>query len=295
MPESRELIRTLMTEAEQVAAQLGIRLRRTVEERMAGAEQVGEHRTSMLQDLEKGDRLEIDALVTAVLEMGRLSGAPTPSIQVIEACLRLLERTRRSDVHGADSVSLDGEALQSLAGPRTDSITSLASEANRVPVQSRDPIRPTGPADQVRIRPMEPGDVPASMAILGAWDMAPTPERKDAERSGILVENAFVAEYQGRIVGTAGWFPLSESVAETASLAVERGCRGLGVGRLLQDARLEAMRAKGFRKVRTETDRPETIRWYKDKFGYREVGKNPKKHPFSLPDVDEWTVLELDL
>jgi hypothetical protein len=47
--------------------------------------------------------------------------------------------------------------------------------------------------------------------------------------------------------------------------------------------------------VRTETDRPATVRWYVRRFGYRVVGTNPKKHAFSLPDVAVWTVLELDL
>jgi catechol 2,3-dioxygenase-like lactoylglutathione lyase family enzyme len=55
------------------------------------------------------------------------------------------------------------------------------------------------------------------------------------------------------------------------------------------------MYRRGIRKVRTETDRVETIDWYKAKFGYREIGKNPKKHDFSLTDINEWTVLELDL
>ena len=55
------------------------------------------------------------------------------------------------------------------------------------------------------------------------------------------------------------------------------------------------MRARGVKRVRTETDRPETIRWYVERFGYRIVGSNPKKHDFSLPEVDTWTVLELEL
>lgn len=149
--------------------------------------------------------------------------------------------------------------------------------------------------DRVVIRPMEPADVDAAMGILDRWNMAPTPERDDAERSGIIVENAFVAELDGRIVGTAGWFALDAETAETASLAVDPACRGLGIGARLQEERLASMRRRGFRKVRTETDRPATIRWYIEKFGYRRVGTNPKKHDFSLPDVDEWTVLELEL
>lgn len=125
--------------------------------------------------------------------------------------------------------------------------------------------------------------------------MAPDSDRENAERSEIVVENAFVAVVDGEIVGTAGWFALSDDVAETASLAVDPAYRGLGIGYRLQSARLDAMRERGFERVRTETDRPATIRWYIEKFGYRKIGTNPKKHAFSLPDVDEWTVLELDL
>ncbi len=55
------------------------------------------------------------------------------------------------------------------------------------------------------------------------------------------------------------------------------------------------MRRRGVRRVRTETDRPATVRWYVRRFGYRIVGTNPKKHVFSRPDVDHWTVLNLDL
>lgn len=56
---------------------------------------------------------------------------------------------------------------------------------------------------EVVIRPMRPEDVPAAMAILAGWNMAPDPDRADAGRSGIVVENSFVAEAGGHIVGTA--------------------------------------------------------------------------------------------
>lgn len=148
---------------------------------------------------------------------------------------------------------------------------------------------------EVEIRPMRPDDVPAAMRILEEWNMAPDSDRENAERSEIFVENAFVAVADGEVVGTAGWFALSDDVAETASLAVDPAYRGLGIGYRLQAARLDAMRERGFERVRTETDRPATIRWYVEKFGYRKIGTNPKKHAFSLPDVDEWTVLELVL
>lgn len=154
-------------------------------------------------------------------------------------------------------------------------------------------MRPS--TDAIQIRPMRPADVSAALEVLGAWDMAPTPDRADAERSGIIVENAFVAEHDGRVIGTAGWFAISDTIAETASLAVDPDYQGLGIGYRLQQARLSSMRERGFRTVRTETDRPATIKWYIEKFDYRITGSNPKKHTFSLPDVDEWTVLEMDL
>ena len=130
---------------------------------------------------------------------------------------------------------------------------------------------------------------------LKKWNMAPRVGDADAERSGIEVPHSFVAEIAGRIVGTCSYLLLAAGVAETASLAVDPTFKGKGVGFRLQQARLDEMRARGIRKVRTETDRPETISWYVERFGYRIVGINPKKHDFSLSDVDTWTVLELDL
>ncbi|CAG0932775.1 MAG: hypothetical protein EFKGCFLK_01152 [Rhodocyclaceae bacterium] len=150
----------------------------------------------------------------------------------------------------------------------------------------------------VRIRKMRDEDLPACAAILETWNMAPRPPSGDVpepERTGIEVANGFVAESEGRIVGTCSYIVRSADLAETASLAVDPACKGGGVGHLLQQARLDEMRARGIKTVRTETDRPETIRWYVGRFGYRIVGTNPKKHAFSLTDVDYWTVLELDL
>ena len=70
---------------------------------------------------------------------------------------------------------------------------------------------------------------------------------------------------------------------------------GSGIGAALQDARLEAMAALGVHTVTTNADRPETIRWYKSRYGYREVGKLLKIHCFGHAEIDEWTTLELDL
>ena len=89
-PESRELAASMMREAQQVAGKLGISFRLTIEQRIAGAETVGEHKTSMLQDLEAGKPLEIEALVGVVLELARLTETPTPSIGAVYACVKLL-------------------------------------------------------------------------------------------------------------------------------------------------------------------------------------------------------------
>lgn len=148
------------------------------------------------------------------------------------------------------------------------------------------------------IRKMREEDLPACMVILENWNMAPRPPSNDApepERNAIEIANGFVAEVDQRIVGTCGYLVHSAVLAETASLAVDPAFTGAGVGFMLQQARLDEMRRRGIRTVRTETDRPETIRWYVERFGYRMVGSNPKKHSFSLTDVDHWTVLELDL
>jgi 2-dehydropantoate 2-reductase len=92
-PETRALALEMMREGERVAGKLGITLRLPPERRIAGAEQIGFHKTSMLQDVETGRTLEIEALVNAVLELGRLTGTPTPHVAAVYACVKLLDRT----------------------------------------------------------------------------------------------------------------------------------------------------------------------------------------------------------
>jgi 2-dehydropantoate 2-reductase len=83
----------MMAEAQAVATKLNITFRHTIEQRVEGAEKVGEHKTSMLQDFEAGRQLETAALIGSILEMGRLTGTPTPLIEAVHALLRLLEST----------------------------------------------------------------------------------------------------------------------------------------------------------------------------------------------------------
>lgn len=82
-PGTRSLARNMMLEAQQIGERLGVHFRVDVERRINGAAGVGAHRTSMLQDLEKGRPLEIDALLGAVQEMGRLVETPTPYIDAV--------------------------------------------------------------------------------------------------------------------------------------------------------------------------------------------------------------------
>jgi 2-dehydropantoate 2-reductase len=92
-PASRDLAAKMMTEAQTIGEKLGARFRVSLERRIAGAEGVGEHKTSMLQDVEQGKYLEIDALVGAVVELGRITQTPTPHIDAVYACTSLLNKT----------------------------------------------------------------------------------------------------------------------------------------------------------------------------------------------------------
>jgi 2-dehydropantoate 2-reductase len=99
-PPSRALAKTLMEEAQAVANSLGIQLRVPIEKRIAGAESVGKHKTSMLQDVEAGRSLELEAIMGAVMELARLTGVATPGIDAIYALVKLLDKTMREE-HGA--------------------------------------------------------------------------------------------------------------------------------------------------------------------------------------------------
>jgi len=90
---TRELAAFMMSEAQQVAAKLGVTFRVSIDRRIAGAEKVGAHKTSMLQDIEAGREPEIEALVGSVVELARLTDTPTPHIDAVYALTRLLGRS----------------------------------------------------------------------------------------------------------------------------------------------------------------------------------------------------------
>lgn len=92
-PLTRELAATMMTEAQQIAEKLGASFRVSLERRIEGAENVGKHKTSMLQDLEVGKALEIDGMLGVVIELGRQTETPTPAMDAVFALVSLLNKT----------------------------------------------------------------------------------------------------------------------------------------------------------------------------------------------------------
>lgn len=91
--ETRELIAQMMCEIQEVAEALGARFRHTIEKRLDGAAAVGAHKTSMLQDVESGRELELDALMLAPLELADLVGKEIPTVKNIYACTALLNQS----------------------------------------------------------------------------------------------------------------------------------------------------------------------------------------------------------
>jgi 2-dehydropantoate 2-reductase len=94
-PPTRELAANVMREAQAIGDKLGVRFLVSLEKRIAGAQAVGHHKTSMLQDVEAGRPLELDALVGSVIELGRITETPTPYLAALYACTSLLAKGLR--------------------------------------------------------------------------------------------------------------------------------------------------------------------------------------------------------
>jgi 2-dehydropantoate 2-reductase len=107
-PETSQVVREIMKETEAVAGKLGIDMPISIDQRMAGAEKVGAHKTSMLQDLEAGRPLELEAVVGAVVELGDRFGVPMPATRAVYACAKMLDEKRRARVENV---------VPALAGP----------------------------------------------------------------------------------------------------------------------------------------------------------------------------------
>src|SRR5262249_60617350 len=91
-PTTRELAGDMMREAQTIGEKLGATFRVPLEKRIAGAEKVGKHKTSTLQDVEAGRAIEIDALIGSVKELGELTGVATPHIGAVDALMTLLAK-----------------------------------------------------------------------------------------------------------------------------------------------------------------------------------------------------------
>src|SRR6201994_1390002 len=109
-PETRALSKAIMLETQAIAESFGVKFRVDVERRIEGARKVGAHKTSMLQDLERGRPMEIDPLVTVVQEMGRLTGIPTPALDAVLALV-----AQRGKIAGLYEASIRAPATQVAA------------------------------------------------------------------------------------------------------------------------------------------------------------------------------------
>jgi 2-dehydropantoate 2-reductase len=93
-PGTRPVARAMMVEAQTIAEKLGVKFPINVDRRIDGGAAVGAHRTSMLQDLEAGRPMEIDALIGSVQELGRITETPTPTIDTVLGLVKLQAKSR---------------------------------------------------------------------------------------------------------------------------------------------------------------------------------------------------------
>jgi 2-dehydropantoate 2-reductase len=127
-PDASRAIREIMAETEAVAAKLGIELPISIDQRMAGAEKVGAHKTSMLQDLEAGRPMELEAVVGAVVELGDRLNVPVPTMRAIYACAKMLDEKRsaarasRGETHPGAGQSADIASVTGPAGHSTEAL-----------------------------------------------------------------------------------------------------------------------------------------------------------------------------
>ncbi|MCE2678402.1 MAG: 2-dehydropantoate 2-reductase [Burkholderiaceae bacterium] len=97
---SREVVANMMQEAQAVAERTGIQFKISIDKRIAGAQAVGAHKTSMLQDIEQGKALELDALLGSVIELGHIVGIATPTLHTVHNLCLLLQQSVLRSGHG---------------------------------------------------------------------------------------------------------------------------------------------------------------------------------------------------
>lgn len=123
---SRQLAETMMLEAQAIAEHLGCTFRVSLEKRIAGAEGVGKHKTSMLQDVEAGKALEIDALIGVVQEFGQITNLPTPSISTVLALVELLNHNCQTEKLCVQSSSWEAPAAAPVQATPVETAAATA-------------------------------------------------------------------------------------------------------------------------------------------------------------------------
>ncbi len=145
----------------------------------------------------------------------------------------------------------------------------------------------------VQIRRPTEADWPRMLEIL---EMVNYHRIGGSEMAAFPLSDCFVAEIDGQLAGLAGYRILDTEEAKTTLMAVDPAFRGAGIGLRLQQARMDFLREKGLRRLYTNCDDEQVIRWYARHFGYRPTGARiPKTEPFGLPDQTEWTTIVCDL
>ncbi len=145
---------------------------------------------------------------------------------------------------------------------------------------------------EFQIQRAVPKDREDIIKVLSPWNLhvIPSPEAEE-----INFKYFFVAKVLGKIIGVCGYKILSDEIGETRSLAVYPEFQGSGIGKALQDMRLQEMYDNGIKQVITYTDKKETIIWYKKHYNYIQTGIVKKLSIHGLLDINYWTKLELDL
>lgn len=145
---------------------------------------------------------------------------------------------------------------------------------------------------KVEIRKAVSEDRDTMLRILKHWNMHHIPSEEMPE---LDIAHFYVATVIDMVVGVSGYKLLPGNKGKTTLLAIAPDFQGQGIGKQLQDIRLQAMHQAGARTVTTNCDDLKTITWYKKHYHYREVGVLKKLHAFGSEDVMHWTTLEMDL
>ena len=142
------------------------------------------------------------------------------------------------------------------------------------------------------IETADPLDWPGMLCLLQTANLHHIPS---PEMPGLALETTFVARNGEGLAGIGGYKMTCPNAAKTTLLAVHPNYRSSPIGQQLQECCMAAAKAAGAEILTTNCDLPAEIDWYKQLFGYREVGHLLKLHSFGAPDIDRWTTLETDL